>query len=154
MGKKRIIKKPIIRKPRKNAAPKTRNSGTFTDMMFWNFIRASLRQRSRWWKPILECRNKSRRAYVGPLKRQKFEYRCNCCGDYFPEKQISVDHIIPLGELRCKEDLPGFVERLFVEAEELQCLCSKCHLAKTASEKEFRKNKRILDNYDKFIPMV
>ncbi len=149
MYKKKIIKKklPIVRKVRKSRTPKTRNSGTFTDAMFWNFIRASLRQRSRWWKPILECRKKSRRPYVGPLKRQKFEVQCNKCKNYFPDKQISVDHVIPLGELRCKEDLPGFVERLFVEVDDLQCLCSTCHLSKTASEKQFRKNKRILDNF-------
>lgn len=144
---KRIKKKTsVIRKPRKNAAPKTRNSGTFTDSEFWNFIRASLRQRSRWWKPILECRIKSRRAYTGPLKRQKFEYKCAECGNYFPEKQISVDHKIPAGELRCKEDLPGFVERLFCEVEHLQVLCDGCHGKKTQSEKQFRMNKKLLEN--------
>jgi 5-methylcytosine-specific restriction endonuclease McrA len=77
----------------------------------------------------------SRRAYKGPLKRQKFEYQCNICKNWFPEKNINVDHIIPAGSLNCANDLPEFVERLFVEIEGLQLLCSTCHDKKTKQEK-------------------
>ena len=48
---------------------------------------------------------------------------------------ISVDHIIPAGSLRSAEDLKGFVERLFVEIDGLQCLCDDCHSVKTQNEK-------------------
>ena len=77
----------------------------------------------------------SRRAYKGPLKRQKFEYQCNECKQWYPEKNINVDHIIPAGTLRCSNDLPGFVERLFCESDNLQVLCSACHDKKTKDEK-------------------
>ncbi len=53
------------------------NAGTMTESGFWSFIRSGLRQKSRWWKPITECKMKARRAYKGPSKRQKFEYQCN-----------------------------------------------------------------------------
>ena len=131
-----MAKKKIAGKPRKGAAPKTRNAGTLTESSFWSFIRSALRQKSRWWKPIAQCKAKAKRTYKGPLKRQKFEYQCNDCKGWFPDKVINVDHIIPAGSLRCADDLPGFVERLFIEVEGLQVLCSKCHNIKTQKEKK------------------
>ena len=75
-------------------------------------------------------------------KRQKFEYQCNKCKKWFPDKQINIDHITPAGELNKADDLPGFVERLFVEESGLQCLCQNCHNEKTKQEKEQLKIKR------------
>jgi 5-methylcytosine-specific restriction endonuclease McrA len=121
---------------RRVVTPKTRNAGTMTESAFWSFIRSALRQKSRWWKPITECKMKARRAYKGPLKRQKFEYQCNSCKQWFPEKKINVDHIIGAGSLNCATDLPGFVERLFCEQDNLQVLCTECHDKKTKLEKE------------------
>jgi 5-methylcytosine-specific restriction endonuclease McrA len=127
---KRTTKKKVVIKPR--------NAGTMTESAFWSFIRSALRQKSRWWKPITQCKMKSRRAYKGPNKRQKFEYQCNECKLWFPDKKINVDHVIPAGTLRCANDLPGFVERLFCEIDNLQVLCSGCHDVKTKNEKDGR----------------
>lgn len=124
------------RKPRKSIVPKTRNAGTMTEAAFWSFIRSALRQKSRWWKPITQCKQKARRLYKGSNKRQKFEYQCRNCMEWYPEKQINVDHIIPAGTLRSALDLPGFVERLFCEGDNLQVLCSTCHDVKTKNEKD------------------
>lgn len=121
-------------KPRVTSV-KTRNSKTMTESAFWSFIRSGLRQKSRWWKPITQCKLKAKRPYKGPLKRQKFEYQCNSCKKWFAEKNINVDHIIPAGSLSCANDLPGFVERLFVEVDGLQVLCSNCHNIKTQKER-------------------
>jgi 5-methylcytosine-specific restriction endonuclease McrA len=114
---------------------KLRNSGTMTESAFWSFIRSALRQKSRWWKPIAECKAKAKRKYNGPNKRQKFEYQCNQCKDWFSDKNINVDHIIPAGTLTNANDLPGFVERLFCEVDNLQVLCENCHNKKTQDEK-------------------
>ena len=127
------------KKPRKGAAPKTKNSGTMTESAFWSFIRSALRQKSRWWKPVSECKQKSKRPYKGPNKRQKFEYQCNHCKKWHAEKNINVDHIIPAGTLTCANDLPGFVERLFCEVDNLQCLCTECHNIKTQNERKHEK---------------
>ena len=118
--------------------PKTRNAGTLTESAFWSFIRSALRQKSRFWKPITQCKMKARRTYKGPLKRQKFEYQCKECSNWFPDKKINVDHIIPAGTFRCANDLPGFVERLFCEVDNLQVLCETCHNKKTQDEKSKR----------------
>jgi len=131
--RKKSIKKKAVPKPR---VVKTRNAGTLTESGFWSFIRSALRQKSRWWKPITQCKMEARRAYKGANKRQKFEYQCNECKGWFPDKLINVDHIVPAGSLNCAEDLPGFVERLFIENEGLQVLCSSCHDKKTALERE------------------
>jgi 5-methylcytosine-specific restriction endonuclease McrA len=125
----------MIKKKRVTKTVKTRNAGTMTESAFWSFIRSGLRQKSRFWKPITQCKISSRRAYKGPLKRQKFEYQCNECGEWFPEKKINVDHIKPAGSLNCANDLPGFVERLFCEVDNLQVLCTTCHDFKTKNEK-------------------
>ena len=122
------------RKPRK-LVPKPRNAGTMTESAFWSFIRSALRQKSRWWKPILQCKLEARRAYKGPNKRQKFEYQCKQCENWFQEKKVNVDHIVPAGSLNCAQDLPGFVERLFCEKEHLKVLCTDCHDEKTKLEK-------------------
>jgi 5-methylcytosine-specific restriction endonuclease McrA len=47
-----------------------------------------------------------------------------------------VDHVLPAGSLNCADDLPGFVERLFCEQDNLQILCTDCHNAKTLKEKQ------------------
>ena len=120
---------------RKTKVVRTRNAGTMTESAFWSFIRSALRQKSRWWKPITQCKQKARLPYKGPNKRQKFEYQCKYCEQWFPEKRVNVDHITPAGTLRSAADLPGFVERLFCEIDGLQVLCSNCHDEKTKLEK-------------------
>jgi 5-methylcytosine-specific restriction endonuclease McrA len=129
---KRIQKKIPVKRSR---VAKTRNSGTMTESAFWSFIRSALRNKSRWWKPITECKQKARRPYTGSNKRLKYEYQCNECKGWYPDKQINVDHIIPAGTLTCSTDLPGFIERLFCEQGNLQVLCETCHNAKTKEER-------------------
>lgn len=113
---------------------KPRNAGTMTESAFWSFIRSTLRQKSRWWKPVSLAREKAKRKYEGPNKRQKYEYQCNVCKNWYPAKEINVDHIVPAGNLRCSEDLPGFVERLFCEIDNLQVLCINCHDIKSKND--------------------
>lgn len=127
MSRAKTTKKPRV--------TKTRNAGTMTESAFWSFIRSALRQKSRWWKPIAQCKLEAKRPYKGPNKRQKFEYQCAQCLKWYADKLINVDHICPAGSLNCAQDLPGFVERLFCEIDNLQVLCEACHNVKTKSEK-------------------
>lgn len=126
---------PRTKTTRKPRVAKTRNAGTMTESAFWSFIRSALRQKSRWWKPITQCKLQAKRPYKGPNKRQKFEYQCAICQKWYADKVINVDHIIPAGSLNCANDLPGFIERLFCEIDNLQVLCKTCHDKKTKTEK-------------------
>lgn len=128
-----VKKKAVVKKPR---VTKTRNAGTMSESAFWSFIRSGLRQKSRWWKPITQCKLEAKRPYKGTNKRQKFEYQCNECKNWFIEKLINVDHIHPAGSLKCADDLPAFVERLFCETDNLQVLCEACHNIKTQNERK------------------
>lgn len=118
---------------------KTRNNNTMTESQFWSFIRSTLRQKSRYWKPIQQVKQDARRPYKGDNKRQKWEYKCSICSKYFSDKEIEIDHTIPAGSLTCAADLEGFIERLFVEKEGLSCMCKSCHLKKTNLERQNRK---------------
>lgn len=133
----------MIKQTKKSKVLKTRGAGTLTESGYWSLIRTALRQKSRWWKPISVCKIKARRPYKGPNKRLKFEYQCNVCNKWFPEKKVNVDHIVPAGSLNCAEDLPGFVSRLFCEVEGLQVLCESCHKIKTDYEKTLLKTKKL-----------
>lgn len=115
---------------------RTRGAGTYTESAFWGMIRSALRQKSRWWKPITICKNNARRKYQGSKKRQKWEYQCAYCKGWFTSKEVAVDHIKPVGTLKCADDLPAFVENLFCEVDNLQVLCKKHHDEKTKKERQ------------------
>lgn len=132
-GMKKTTKRILKERPR--------NHGTWTEAMFWGSIRSALRNKSRFWKPVAKCKLLHRRLYKGPNKRQKFEYQCNNCKNWFPEKKVAVDHIIPAGSLKNAQDLPAFVERLFVEIDGLQVLCNDCHSIKTLKDNLKTRNK-------------
>ena len=129
-----------VKKVKNPKVPRTRNNFTLTESAFWGFIRSGLRQMSRWWKPIAQCKLNSRRAYKGTKKLQKWEYQCNYCKDWFMDKEVQIDHIVDCGTLTCAQDVAGFIERLFVEVEGFQTLCKPCHQIKTNSVRESKKS--------------
>ena len=128
-----------VKKPR---VPRTRNAGTMTEAAFWSMSRSALRQKSRWWKPIAECKKLARRVSKSKNNRQKWEYQCKKCRQWYKSDQVNVDHIEQAGSLRSYEDLPRFVETLFCEQDNLQVLCKSCHDEKTKLEIQLKKFKQ------------
>lgn len=128
----------MTKKLKKSRVIKPYNAGTLSEAGFWQLIRSTLRKASRWWKPVQQCRDEARRPYTGKDKRTKWEYQCRKCENWFPAKEIQIDHIIEAGSLQSGDDLKGFVERLFVEKQGLQPLCTNCHYIKT---QEFKNGK-------------
>ena len=114
--------------------PKTRNANTMTEAAYFGMLRSVLRRGFRYWKPIQQTKVNARRPYKGENKRQKWQYECAACGEWFKDKDVQVDHIHPVGSLRCLDDLAGFVERLTVE-DGYQVLCKPCHNEKTQRER-------------------
>jgi len=107
--------------------PRTHAGGAWTRGRFWCFLRSGFRLMSRRWPPRRNALTAARRPYTGPNKRQKWEYQCSLCSEWFNAKQVAVDHINAAGSLRSWEDVRGFLERLFCEQEELRVICDKCH---------------------------
>lgn len=101
--------------------------GTMSNSGFFGFIRSALRQKSRFFKSINNCRLNNRIPYKGPNKRRKWTYICQECKGEFDSKDVQVHHIIPVGTLTCFEDLPKFVENLFCNSDKLKLVCTKCH---------------------------
>lgn len=117
----------------KKVTVKTRNGGTMTESAYWSFIRSALRNKSRFWIPRLDALKAARRPSQSNNKKLKWEFKCSECQDYFPQKEVEIHHKIEAGSLKCAEDLPKFVERLFAETG-WECLCKKCHLKEHKKE--------------------
>lgn len=98
----------------------------WTDAKFWSFVRSGLRRKWVMWPPRFEVIRDARRAVVG--KRHKWEIKCSKCKRWKQLKEIQVDHIEPVGELREYEHLSNFVRRLFVSKDKLRILCKPCHV--------------------------
>lgn len=143
-----MIKK-AVKKVVKSRVEKPFNHGTLSQAGFFGMLRSCMRNKSRFWKPIQECKKLARRGVKGK-GAQKWEYKCNDCGKYFMDKEIAIDHIIEAGELKCFEDLAGFAKRLFVEISGFQVLCNNrldgkesCHKRKTDAYMKGKKLKPI-----------
>lgn len=103
---------------------------------FWSFIRSGLRAKWSRWPGKYDALAKAKRPYAGTNPRQKHEYICAKCKGWFPQQNVSVDHIVPAGVLSCFEDLPEFCERLFVSHDKLRVLCNPCHAEITALDRK------------------
>lgn len=65
-------------------------------------------------------------------------YLCAACKGEYPAKEVSVDHIEPVVDPKIGwVSWDVFIERLFCAADNLQCLCIKCHKTKTKLEREY-----------------
>ena len=117
-----------IAQRRKQRVERTRAGGEWTEARFFQFLRSALRLASRRWPPIARhALEDSRRKYIGPNKRQQWEYQCSSCSEYWKRTEVQVDHIVPCGQLKSFDDIQGFTQRLFVEKEGLQIVCKTCH---------------------------
>jgi ribosomal protein L44E len=115
-------------KPKVSRVPKPYAGGEWSHARFFQFLRSGLRQMSQRWPPA--CRLvwlRQRRPSQSTNRKLKWEYSCSMCGKWQKKEGMAADHLIPCGSLKSWEDLPGFAERLFVEAPLLRILCAECH---------------------------
>lgn len=85
------------------------------------------------WTPRTQAMNKARRVSKLSDKRTKWQYQCNSCKQWFKQKEIQLDHIIPKGRYT-KETFFIWLDRLFCPVDGFQVLCRPCHIIKSASE--------------------
>ena len=120
----------------KQLVKRTRAGGTWTEARYWQYIRSLLRRATIGYPVIQQVKKAASKVVKG--KRHKYEYKCNKCKKWKMGKEVAVDHIQPAGSLKNYADLPGFVERLFCEADNLQVLCHSCHDVKTKEDRDGR----------------
>jgi 5-methylcytosine-specific restriction endonuclease McrA len=114
----------------------------WTESLIISRIRSTLRRLSMQMPSAREAKLAVRRVYVGPNPRQRFEYKCAHCGEWFPEKGVQVDHTVPAGSMKTFEDIGPFARRLlFCKVTDLEVLCKKDHQIKTNRERVERKAK-------------
>jgi 5-methylcytosine-specific restriction endonuclease McrA len=126
------------------SGPKTRAGGTWTEAKYKSFIRGNLRRTSMKWPPIANCLKQARVS--------RGEYLCAGCQNVVPAtvkvdgkrvKNVHVDHIEPVIDPAIGwVDWNSLIERMFVESDKLQLLCSECHTVKTNEEKAAAKERR------------
>jgi 5-methylcytosine-specific restriction endonuclease McrA len=95
---------------------------------FWGWIRSCLRKAWLRWPPRYELLGAAKVRIDG-----RYQWKCDECSSTFPKNKVEVDHIVPVGSLKCAEDLPSFVTNLFASVDNLRVLCKDCHKKHTAS---------------------
>ena len=116
---------------------KTRCGGQWTPARFASFIKSALRSASNRWSPKYTVKREARTA--------RNTYTCAGCKKSFPSKSVRVDHIEPVVDTkRGFVSWDEYIERMFVEKEGYQLLCTNakgtgCHDFKSALERATRK---------------
>lgn len=123
-------------------ANKTRNGETWTEARFHSFVKGGLRSASQRWPPkysVLNeaCTGQKINHNTGRLAKH---YRCSNCGFDFPQKQVEVDHVVPVIGPEGFVSWDMVVERMFCEKDKLAVLCKPCHKIKSKQENEERKS--------------
>lgn len=110
------------------------NNGDWTEGRFNSFVTSILRGGSRKWPAKYQCLNeaKTEKKTNTATGRVAQHFKCNSCREDFPQKQVEVDHIIPIGTEKTWDE---FITGLYCEKDNLQVLCKPCHKLKTKREK-------------------
>ena len=128
---------------------RTRCAGTMTEAAFRAFVMSAIRDKTKRWAPISNCKKAAR-------TRRGF-YRCAECGLEVPASvygvyksgkrqgaqrripNIVADHIVPIVPVTGWQSWDSVVEHAFCEQQNLQALCKACHDVKTKEENVQRK---------------
>ena len=131
---------------------KIRCSGMWTEAKFKAFIKNNLRQASRKWKPLQDCKKAA--------NVSRGVYECAACKQHVTNtvvkvdkgrrkrvQNIFVDHINPIIDPKT-----GFttwdscIDNMFCELDNLQLLCGPCHDEKSMEERritaEYRRKRK------------
>lgn len=139
MAKKKAAKKTTKKVVRRGTTPPFPEWEEWSTSKFWSFIRSGLRAKWQRFPSRYAVLAEAKRDYKGDNPRQKYEFKCAQCKKHYPQKEVEVDHIEPVGTLKGWDDLVPFVQKLFVGVDKLRVLCKPCHLKVTQAWKEQQK---------------
>jgi len=116
---------------------KPRNGGLWSEARYWQQVRSFLRKGFRYWHPAMVALEKAKHPYTGSNKRQKWTYQCAKCKGMFKRTEVEIDHKVPVGSLKCDEDLIEWLHRLTPEdVNSFDVMCKSCHRNKTNEERK------------------
>lgn len=117
------------------------NGGEWTNARFFSFIKSGLRSASQRWPPKYRILNKAKRGKaINPKSgRLAEQYECANCGNLFVNKEVEVNHRIPVIPVTGFDSWDNVIDRLFCEEEHLEVLCKPCHKSLTQLENKQRK---------------
>ena len=119
----------------------------WTQAKFKSFLKSGLRTLSTKWPPAHKILKQNRRASQREDKRIKWEYQCNHCKQWFLQKEIERNHIIPVGGFsqdfsKWPEEFGKIAERMFVGVDGYDLLCKECHAKLTEQQNQERRDNK------------
>lgn len=118
------------------------NDGEWTQARFNSFVKSALRTASIKWPPRYKVLAE---AFVGSKINPKSgrmckHYKCNQCKNDFPQKEVEVNHILPVIPVTGFTTWDETIARMFCEKSGLEVCCKPCHKIITKQENEERKS--------------
>lgn len=132
--------------PKKKKKPKKRTQNKFENGVL-SCIRRSFSMNSPTYEQVMQAGRVEKDVYKknGELsKKKEVWYSCILCENLVKDKDIRIDHIIPvieIGKTRKDYTWDEIINRIDCDISNLQRLCTKCHDEKTADEKKRRSKK-------------
>lgn len=104
------------------------------------FIIAALRRSTYRWPPRYEAKNLARRGkQLNKNNRMVWMYECYICNQLFEDKQVQMDHIIPICGDEGFRNWDEFLDNILCDIPNWGVACKPCHKAKTKRENDARK---------------
>ena len=117
----------------------------WTEGRLQGFIIGVLRAGHKRWPFKYEVKNEAKtEKKVNPDSGRLAQfYLCSLCSQEFTNKEVEVDHIIPVIDQTVGfVDWDTYIQRLFSPKENYQLVCKSCHLAKSNLEKKKKGKKQ------------
>lgn len=111
------------------------------------FLIPILRRKSLYWT--------GRQEAIRAARKERGLYECNNCKKTFGIKEIHVDHISPVVNVKTSfTTWDSYITSLYCDSSNLQSLCVQCHSVKSSLESNMRKinnkkNKKTIDKSKK-----
>ena len=112
------------------------NNKQWTQARFNSFVKGALRAASQRWPPKYSVLSKAftTRKENKATGRLAKHFRCSKCKEEFPQKEVEVNHIVPVVPLSGFDSWDKVIERLFCEEDGLEVVCRVCHKEITKEE--------------------
>lgn len=90
---------------------------------------------------------KTRSDALRAARVERNTYKCAACQKLFPNKEVRVDHILPVVDPATGfTTWDDYIDRMFCGPEGLQILCKPCHKIKTQAENASRREAKGSNN--------